>query len=116
MGKLDLSQSGVKNGGRKTHLVIAACNNRFSGDGFRAGKRTASSPGSSSEPTHTLSLSQEYAVKYHADLQPGKWEKFRQGLMTRRLDTFCSMEELSHSLTTEAITAQLFFIVFTTFY
>ena len=31
------------------------------------------------------------------------------------LDTFCSMEELTHSLTTEAITAQLFFVVFTTY-
>lgn len=55
MGELDISQSGVKNGGKKTHLVIAACNNRFSGNCFRAGKRTASSLGAVLNQ-HTLCL------------------------------------------------------------
>ena len=50
--------------------------------------------------------------KYYTDLQPGKWEKFRQGLITGNLDTFHS-RELIHQLSMEATTAQLFFIVFT---
>ena len=45
-------------------------------------------------------------------MQPGKWEKFRQGLITGNLDTFHS-RELIHQLSMEATTAQLFFIVFT---
>lgn len=58
--------------------------------GWREEAHSKSGPGSSSQPTHTFSLFQEKAVKCYKDRQPGQWEKFSQGLIAERLDTFCS--------------------------